>query len=76
MLNSRAFSLVARLEGNFQEMFFFLPKFSFLGDRFGRKRVFDLSLVVTVALGVVTAFAPNWQVFGVIRALLGVPLGM
>jgi MFS family permease len=47
----------------------------FIGDRFGRKMAFDVSIFSVILLGVVTAAAPNWWAMSIIRFVLGVFIG-
>lgn len=49
--------------------------FGRLADRFGRKPVMMIDVLLYAALGFLTAFSPNLTVFLVIRALFGVAMG-
>lgn len=45
-----------------------------LSDRWGRKRIMTVSLFASALLVVLTAFAPGWHSFLVLRGLLGLAL--
>ncbi len=49
--------------------------FGRLADRFGRRPILMLDVLLYSALGFATAFAPNLTVFLIIRALFGVAMG-
>uniref|UniRef100_A0A0N5AN00 MFS domain-containing protein n=1 Tax=Syphacia muris TaxID=451379 RepID=A0A0N5AN00_9BILA len=45
--------------------------FGVLGDRIGRKKVFFMSLVILMASSALSAIAPHWTLFGLLRLAIG-----
>src|SRR3546814_10097123 len=49
--------------------------FGWLADRFGRKRLFTITLLLYLLATTATAFAPNFAVFALCRFLTGAGIG-
>uniref|UniRef100_A0A914ZH12 Major facilitator superfamily (MFS) profile domain-containing protein n=5 Tax=Parascaris univalens TaxID=6257 RepID=A0A914ZH12_PARUN len=45
--------------------------FGYLGDRWGRKKVFFMAIVLQLSAGVLMAIVPSWAAFGLLRAAVG-----
>jgi putative MFS transporter len=56
-------------------IFFGSPLFGRLTDRFGRKPMFTLDILVFVVGSLLQTIAPNWEVLFLVRLLMGVAIG-